>query len=193
MVTGSASQSTIASRQSTKLSKTDKKWNAHLQKINFVDEAPQSSGSKIYHALIPNPDAYIRSVAREVMRTLYFSPDDSIPMLNTLDYVIHEDKGISAKDGGNGHVKIFYSTNHVEKSFANNDTAKVDFETRGVLSMNSPTLSSSNRRELVLTVRIPSSGSLLKVQPMPYAWQPEDSMERPPVLRAGAIPTVIVM
>jgi hypothetical protein len=133
MVTGSASQSTIASRQSTKLSKTDKKWNAHLQKINFVDEAPQSSGSKIYHALIPNPDAYIRSVAREVMRTLYFSPDDSIPMLNTLDYVIHEDKGISAKDGGNGHVKIFYSTNHVEKSFANNDTAKVDFETRGVL------------------------------------------------------------
>lgn len=123
----------IASRMSTKLTKDDKRWNTHLQTINFVDESPSSKGSAIYHALIPNPDPYIRSVAREVMRCLYFTPQDSIPMLHTLDYIIREDPGISAKGGGGGHVNIFYSTNHVEKSFAGNDTARVDFETRGVL------------------------------------------------------------
>jgi len=125
--------STLSSRMSTKLTKEDKKWNKHLQKVNFVDESPASRGSQIYHALIPNPDPYIRSVAREVMRTLYFTPKDSIPMCYVLDYIIREDKGISAKGGGNGHVNIFYSTNWVERSFAHNDTARVDFETRGVL------------------------------------------------------------
>lgn len=128
-----ASKWAMASRRGAKLTKMDRKWDAHLQKINFVDEAPQSEGSKIYHALIPNPDAYIRSMAREVMSTLYFSPQDSIPMLHTLDYIIRDDKGISAKGGGNGYVNIFYSTRHVESSFAHHDTARVDFETRGVL------------------------------------------------------------
>lgn len=108
-------------------------WGKHLQTINFIDKSPESKGSKIYHAIIPDPDPYIRQVANEVMKTLYFMPSDSIPMLRKLDYIIREDKGISAKGGGNGRVNIFYSTTHVEKSFANNDTAKVDFETRGVL------------------------------------------------------------
>ena len=34
---------------------------------------------------------------------------------------------------GNGYVNIFYSLDHVRRSFADNDTARVDFETRGVL------------------------------------------------------------
>ena len=42
-------------------------------------------------------------------------------------------EGVSAKGGGNGDVTIFYSTRHIEKSFAKNDTAKLFFETRGVL------------------------------------------------------------
>lgn len=124
---------TIASRMSTKPTKRDRQWDAHLKTINFIDMNPESKGSKIYHALIPDPDPYIRSVAREVMQTLYFSPKDSIPILYTLDYILREDEGISAKSGGNGHVNIFYSTNWVEKAFANKDTAAVDFETRGVL------------------------------------------------------------
>lgn len=125
--------STIARRMSTKLTKKDRKWNAHLKEIRFIDKNPESKGSQIYHALIPNPDPYIRSVAREVMKTLYFSPKDSIPMLHRLDYIIREDKGISAKGGGDGFVNIFYSTNWVERSFGRGDTAAVDFETRGVL------------------------------------------------------------
>ena len=107
-------------------------WTADFT-IDFTDEAPASRGSRIYHALIPDPDSYIRRVAREVMQTLYFTPDDSIPPLHRLHYVLRDDPGVSAKDGGGGDVQIFYSTRHIEKSFARQDTARVDFETRGVL------------------------------------------------------------
>ena len=108
-------------------------WNRHLNAIEFIDKAPRSEGSAIYHALVPDPDSYIRRVAREVMQTLYFTPTDSIPQLHRLRYILKDDPGISAKGGGGGYVEIFYSTRHVEKSFANRDTARVDFETRGVL------------------------------------------------------------
>ena len=107
--------------------------NYHVGYINFVDKAPKSKGSAIYHQIITNPEAYITSQAKDVLSTLYFSPADSIVRVDTLHYSLQDIKGISAKDGGNGVVSIFYSTQHVEKSFAMNDTAKVLFETRGVL------------------------------------------------------------
>ena len=101
--------------------------------ILFKDNAPQSEGARIYHSLIPDAAAYISQQARTVLKTLYYSPEDSIVPVYNLHYRLEDIKGISAKDGGNGEVSIFYSTRHVEKSFADNDTAKVDFETRGVL------------------------------------------------------------
>lgn len=111
-----------------------KRWkNFSIPEIKFEDKAPQSQGSKIYHALIPNPDAYINKVAREVLNTLYRSQKDSIPYFKTLHYTLEDVDGVSAKGGGNGNVTIFYSTRHIQKSFVNNDTARVDFETRGVL------------------------------------------------------------
>ena len=101
--------------------------------IIFNDKAPQTEGSRIYKSLIPNPKEYIAEQARAVLNTLYFSPSDSIVPVNHLYYNLEDIEGISAKGGGNGEISIFYSTRHVEKSFENNDTAKVDFETRGVL------------------------------------------------------------
>ena len=53
--------------------------------------------------------------------------------MNKIHYTLEDIEGISAKGGGNGDVTIFYSTRHIEKSFAENDTAKLFFETRGVL------------------------------------------------------------
>lgn len=111
----------------------ESRWDAHLNTIDFIDQDRNSKGSAIYRALIPYPDGYIRKVAREVMRTLYFAPTDSIPQLHRLRYILKDDPGVSAKDGGGGYVEIFYSTRHVEKSYTNLDTACVDFETRGVL------------------------------------------------------------
>ena len=68
-----------------------------------------------------------------MLNTLYYSEKDSIPAFNVLHYTLEDVDGVSAKGGGNGNVSIFYSTRHIQKSFANNDTARVDFETRGVL------------------------------------------------------------
>ena len=101
--------------------------------IIFNDKAPNTEGAKIYKALIPNPKEYIATQARAVLNTLYFSPEDSIVLVKYLYYNLEDIDGISAKGGGNGEISVFYSARHVEKSFVNNDTAKVDFETRGVL------------------------------------------------------------
>ena len=118
---------------SKKAASADQWESFKIKDIYFDDQAPDSKGSKIYHAIIPDPESYINKVSREVLNTLYFSPKDSIPELKRLHYKLEDTKGISAKGGGNGYVDIFYSTRHVERSFANNDTARVDFETRGVL------------------------------------------------------------
>lgn len=123
-----------ASCGSSKHAVSPKKWESFkIEEIYFDDKASGTKGSQIYHAIIPDPEAYINKVSREVLGTLYFSPKDSIPALKRLHYKLEDTDGISAKGGGNGYVDIFYSTRHVEKSFVNNDTARVDFETRGVL------------------------------------------------------------
>ena len=128
-----SASASIAQRMSTQLTAEDLRWNSHLQSITFTDLAPDTKGSAIYHSLIPTPDPYIRSVAREVMRCLYYTQEDSMPVLRHLDYVLRDADGISWKDGGNGRVRITYTTGHIERSFASSDTARVDFETRGVL------------------------------------------------------------
>lgn len=111
-----------------------KRWKAFaIPDIKFEDKAPATDGSRIYHALIADPDAYINKTAREVLNTLYYSDKDSIPAIHQLHYTLEDTDGVSAKDGGDGYVTIFYSTRHIERSFVGNDTARVDFETRGVL------------------------------------------------------------
>lgn len=110
------------------------KWdNYNIGKIVFHDKSPETKGSKIYHSIIPEPEAYITDQAHDVLSTLYFSPKDSIVPVKRLHYTLEDVDGISAKSGGNGNVAVFYSTRHIENSFVNNDTAKVLFETRGVL------------------------------------------------------------
>ena len=82
--------------------------------------------------VIPDPEAYITKHARKVVETLYFTPEDSIPGIEEIHYTLKEYDGVSAKDGAPPSISIVYSTNGSRK-FANNDTAKVDYETRGVL------------------------------------------------------------
>lgn len=110
------------------------KWNNYnVGTILFEDKAPETKGSDIYHRIIPNAESYIKEQARAVLATLYSSPGDSIPPVNRIHYTLEDIDGVSAKGGGNGDVTIFYSTRHIERSFAQNDTAKLFFETRGVL------------------------------------------------------------
>ena len=105
----------------------------NVGKVKFEDKALDSNGSKIYHQIIEDPQSYIKDQARTVLATLYDSPKDSIPPVYTIHYTLEDIDGISAKGGDHGDITIFYSTRHIEKSFAQNDTAKVLFETRGVL------------------------------------------------------------
>lgn len=123
--------SATSKNQSEAVAETWGKYN--LGTILFEDKAPGTKGSDIYHQIIPDAESYIKAQARDVLATLYNSPEDSIPTVNKIHYTLEDIDGISAKDGGNGDVTIFYSTRHIEKSFAENDTAKLFFETRGVL------------------------------------------------------------
>lgn len=107
--------------------------NYNVGMILFEDKAPATKGSDIYHRIIPDVESYIKEQAIEVLSTLYYSPEDSIVPVNKIRYTLEDIDGISAKGGGNGEVDIFYSTRHIEKSFLDNDTTKLFFETRGVL------------------------------------------------------------
>ena len=52
--------------------------------ILFEDKAPETKGSDVYHRIIPDAESYIKAQAREVLATLYNSPDDSIPTVNKI-------------------------------------------------------------------------------------------------------------
>jgi len=134
LMTAAALALLISSSCGTKPAQNDLSLDSYrIPVIDFVDEAQGTEGSRIYHSIIPDHDAYINAAAIEVLKTLYWSQADSIVPLDTLHYKLKDVDGISAKGGGDGDVTIFYSTRHVEKSFGECDTARVDFETRGVL------------------------------------------------------------
>ena len=67
--------------------------------ILFEDKAPETKGSDVYHRIIPDAESYIKAQAREVLATLYNSPDDSIPTVNKIHYTLEDIEGVSAKGG----------------------------------------------------------------------------------------------
>ena len=114
---------------------TSATWDDYdVGQIDFQVLSPDTRGAAIYKAIIPDPKAYITEQARKVLATLYFSPEDSIPDIECIHYKLREYDGISAKDGAPPAITIEYSTKWIEKSFGAGDTAKVDYEPRGVLS-----------------------------------------------------------
>ncbi len=115
--------------------KVEKKWKKYNPgDVIFKDEAPETDGSKIYRSIIPSPIPYIQENARRVLQTLYFGPKDkNIPHIDRILYSLVDKDGISWKYGGGDHVGVCYTTGWIEKSFANNDTMRLDYETRGVL------------------------------------------------------------
>lgn len=131
LLAGMSACSTQSKEQVTVASHDWEKYDTGI--VEFEDKAPASKGSDIYHRIIPDAASYITEQARTVLATLYYSPEDSITPVRKIHYTLEDIDGISAKGGGNGEVSIFYSTRHIEKSFAQNDTAKLFFETRGVL------------------------------------------------------------
>lgn len=101
--------------------------------IHFIDKDSLSKGSQLYHSIITDPQNFIAEKARMVLETLYYSPADSIVPVNNIYYSLENIEGVSAKGGSHGDIAIWYSTKHIERSFANNDTSKLLYETTGVL------------------------------------------------------------
>lgn len=113
----------------------DEQWKNHNPgTVDFRDESPETEGSKVYHQLISNPDAYIQENALRVLQTLYWGPNDpNVPKLEKIIYTIKDYNGISEKYGHGDHVGIRYSTRWIEKCYNEAGTEKLDYETRGVL------------------------------------------------------------
>ena len=128
-----ATAATVACRQNNSTEKTADWSGYNLGNIVFEDKAKETEGSKIYASIIKDPETYIREQAKDVLATLYYSPQDSIPYVDNLYYTLEDVDGISAKGDEGNDAFVFYSTRHIEHSFADADTAKVLFETRGVL------------------------------------------------------------
>ena len=101
--------------------------------INFVNHAADTKGWQIYHRIIPEPQQYIKGTIKDVISTLYWSADDSIPDVKKINYRFENIDGISAKDGAPPEISIFYRSRWVEKSEKDFGDDKVLFETRGVL------------------------------------------------------------
>ena len=65
---------------------------------------------------------------------MYYSPKDkNIPKIKTINYSLVNEDGISWKYGDGDMVGVCYTTGWIEKSFKDNDTMRLDYETRGVL------------------------------------------------------------
>ena len=112
----------------------DSQWEDYYPgKVNFRITSPETAGADIYRRIIPDPDKYISDNARRVLQTLYFSPEDKIHQIKVIDYVVRDFDGVSYKSGGGDRVRIDYSTGWIERSFVDNDTLRLDYETRGVI------------------------------------------------------------
>ena len=100
--------------------------------INFVNKASETTGSVIYNRIVPNPEALIRESILGVVKTLYWSPSDSIPDVRVINYTIEDVDGVSAKSGSVPEISIFYSSRWVEQAAKDGDE-RVLHETEGVL------------------------------------------------------------
>lgn len=133
-LTASAADSAENSSKYHKPIAIERQWRHYDPgKINFSIQSPDTEGARIYSSIVTDPDSYIADNARRVVQTLYFSPADSIPDIKTIEYVVREFDGISYKSGGGNNVRIDYSTSNIEHNFASRDTAKLDYEIRGVI------------------------------------------------------------
>lgn len=112
---------------------TGDNWDSfEYPEIDFVDKATETQGSEIYHRIVPNPEELIRESILGVVKTLYWSPADSIPNVQKINYTLEDIDGISAKSGSVPVINIFYSTRWVERAARDNDE-RVLYETEGVL------------------------------------------------------------
>lgn len=109
-------------------------WSAfNYPEINLVNKASNVEGGMIYDRIVPDPKKLINESILGVVKTLYWSTNDSIPNITKINYTIEDVEGISAKGGGVPEISIFYSSRWVEQASKKGGDDKVLYETEGVL------------------------------------------------------------
>ena len=105
-----------------------------LPQINFINQAEDTEGWRTLNRLIPCQIEFVKELSLEVLKSLYFSPTDSIPDVRTLNYYLRDVRGIGAKWGAPPTIGIFYSSRWVERIAEQSGCdEQVLFETRGVM------------------------------------------------------------
>lgn len=108
---------------------TPAKWKQfQLPKVNLIFNNPDSEGSQIYKAIVPDCEELVNIASRKVLDCLYEEPGSSlIPRQNSLDYVLENYDGVSynANSGerivlSNQYLAQYYKTNGAEAMIKEN-------------------------------------------------------------------------
>ncbi len=116
---------------------TDGGWDRLVYpEIIFTDEAPNTTGSRVFRDVIPNPEQTMREMILEIVKELHFNVDDNVRAFTRFTLTLRDYDGVAFKTGSNGVVNIVVSTRHLENVYRNNgqDAQSIKAEILGILS-----------------------------------------------------------
>lgn len=108
---------------------TPAKWKQfRLPKVNLIFNNPDSEGSQIYKAIVPDCEELVNIASRKVLDCLYGDPNNSlIPRQAEMDYVLEDFDGISYNVGSgrrivlsNQYLAQYYRTHGAEAMIKEN-------------------------------------------------------------------------
>lgn len=109
----------------------DECWqNMVMPTINFKNTASDKS---LYEQVVPDPERLIQTACFDVARWLFICPDE-MDVLQTIDYTVENNDGISAKGGQAPRINIFFSATYLQSCKDRGMTdAQLLAEIKGVL------------------------------------------------------------
>lgn len=113
---------------------TPAKWKQfRLPKVNLVFNNPDSEGSQIYKAIVPDCEELVNIAGRKVLDCLYENPDNSlIPRQDEMDYVLENYDGVSYNV--NSGRRIVLSNQYLAQYYRTHGAEAVIKENIGILA-----------------------------------------------------------
>lgn len=113
---------------------TPAKWKQfQLPEIKLIFNNPQSEGTQIYKAIVPDCEALVHIASRKVLDCLYSEPDNSlIPRQKEMEYVLEDYDGASYNV--NSGQRIVLSNQYLAMYYKKNGAQAMIKENIGVLS-----------------------------------------------------------
>lgn len=113
---------------------TPAKWKQfRLPKVNLIFNNPDSEGSQIYKAIVPDCEELVNIASRKVLDCLYEDPDNSvIPHQDEMDYVLENYDGVSYNVGQGRRIVL--SNQYLAKYYRTFGAEAMIKENIGILS-----------------------------------------------------------